>query len=206
MDSDLTLNPKPLPLTFVFVGRSGCGKGTQAKLLADYLKEKTPEVPVFYLETGQTFRDFLSRGNYSSSLAKEINKKGGLQPEFLAVWAWSHLLVENLRGDEHLVIDGTPRKAREAAVLDSAFKFYQRQKPFIIYINVSESWSRERLLARKRADDTTEDIEIRLAWFETEVVPAIDFFREKEDYSFVDVIGEQPIQDVHKEIISKIRN
>jgi len=192
------------PHTFVFIGRSGCGKGTQAKLLTEYLKEKTPDTPVFYMETGQTFRDFLSRNSYSSNLAKEINEKGGLQPEFLAVWAWSHILVENLRGDEHLVIDGTPRKAREAAVLDSAFKFYKREKPFIIYINVSKDWSKERLLLRKRADDTEEDIDQRLAWFETEVVPAIDYFRGSEDYRMIDVIGEQPIEEIHREIISKI--
>lgn len=194
------MNPK----TFVFIGRSGCGKGTQAKLLGDYLKEKTPEVPVFYMETGHVFRDFISRDSYSSNLAKEINEKGGLQPEFLAIWAWSHILVENLRGDEHLIIDGTPRKAREAAVLDSAFKFYKREKPFVIYINVSKDWSRERLLSRKRLDDTKADIEKRLEWFESEVMPAIDYFRGNEEYSFVDILGEQPIEAIHKELVAKI--
>lgn len=206
-DYKLEASSYKLPQTFVFIGRSGCGKGTQAKLLMEYLKENKSENPVFYLETGQTFRDLLTRGTYTSELAKAVNAKGGLQPEFLAVWAWSHLFVENLRGDEHLVIDGTPRKAREAAVLDSAMKFYGRGRPYIIHVNVSAEWSRERMLARKRADDTNDDIEERLMWFETDVVPAIDFFREKSDeYHFLELNGESSIEEVHKELISKIFN
>jgi adenylate kinase family enzyme len=190
--------------TFIFIGRSGCGKGIQAKLLSEYLKEKTPNVPIFYLETGQTFRDLISRGSFTSNLAKEINEVGGLQPEFLAVWAWSHLLVENLRGDEHLIIDGTPRKLQEALVLDSALKFYKRYKSNIVYINVSKEGSRERLLSRKRADDTEDDIEKRLAWFETDVVPAIEVFRNNDDYNFIEIKGERTIQEIHKELIEKI--
>ena len=47
------------PQTFVFIGRSGCGKGTQAKLLQDVLKEKNPDQEIFYIETGANFRKFL---------------------------------------------------------------------------------------------------------------------------------------------------
>lgn len=194
------------PHTFVFIGRSGCGKGTQAKLLIEKLKEKNAETPVFYLETGQVFRDLLARGTYTGNEAKAINNAGGLQPEFLAVWAWAHILVENMRGDEHLIIDGTPRKLHEAPVLDSAFKFYNRTKPFIVYVNVGEAWARERLMARKRGDDTAEDIEKRLAWFNSDVVPAINFFKDNENYRFIDVVGEQTVEEVHADIMKAIEH
>lgn len=191
------------PLTLVFIGRSGCGKGTQAKLIIEKIKEKDSR-DLFYLETGQSFRNFIATGNYSANLSKVINEEGGLQPEFLAVWAWAHLLVEEMKDDMHLVIDGTPRKPHEAQVFDSAMKFYRREKPIIIHINVSAEWSRKRLLERGRGDDNQSDIETRLKWFESDVIPAINFFRNNPEYNFIEVNGERDIEDVHEDLIGKI--
>lgn len=73
-------------------------------------------------------------------------EKGGLQPEFLAVWNWSSLFVEKMQGNEHLVLDGTPRKLDEAEVLDSAMRFYGREKPFVIFLDVSKEFSITRFL------------------------------------------------------------
>lgn len=190
--------------TFILIGRSGCGKGTQGKLLEAYLQKKSPDTSVFYLETGQAFRNFLSIPGYSSLLAKEVNAEGGLQPEFLAVWAWAHLLIENFKGNEHLIIDGTPRKLREAAVLDSAMKFYKRERPHVLFINVSREWSREKLLARKRSDDETVQIERRLNWFEGEVLPALSFFKDNPEYRFRKINGEQTVEEVNAEILVAI--
>ncbi len=102
--------------TFVFIGRSGCGKGTQAKLLMEHLKQVEPERAVYYLETGAKFREFLDKGYPSSELARRRMDAGERQPDFLAVYMWSHLFVENMKGDEPLVLDGTPRSILEAQV------------------------------------------------------------------------------------------
>lgn len=189
---------------YIFIGRSGCGKGTQAKLLIEKLKTDYDNKEIYYLETGQSFRNFLSVDTYSSLLSKKINEEGGLQPEFLAVWAWSHLLVENLKDGQSLIIDGTPRKKHEATVLDSAFKFYGYNLPTIININVSREWSREKLLARGRNDDNNDDIEARLNWFDTDVIPAIEFFKNNPEYKYVEINGEQTVEDVHRELTEKV--
>lgn len=191
------------PMTIVFIGRSGCGKGTQAKLLIETIKKKDQR-ELYYLETGQSFRNFIATGNYSALLSKKINEDGGLQPEFLAVWAWAHLLIEQMKDDMHLVIDGTPRKPHEAQVFDSAMKFYGRIKPTIVHINVSEDWSRERLMSRGRGDDNKDDIDARLQWFKSDVVPAINFFKNNADYKYVEVNGEQSIEEVQRELIEKL--
>lgn len=197
------MNPK----TFIFIGCSGCGKGTQAKLLQEYIKEHFSNQKILYAESGDEFRNFLKGDSYTSSLAKEINKEGKLQPAFLSIWVWASFLIKNLNSEQYLIIDGTPRKLNEAYVLDEALRFYKRDSVYVIYINVKRQWAMERLKARKREDDKGDDnIRKRLDWFETSVAPAINFYRENLDYTFLEINGEQPIKNVHSEIIEKLQN
>ena len=194
------------PLNFIFMGRSGCGKGTQARLLQDHLKKIDPSREIFYLETGAGVREFNKQSSYTSELSKKVYQSGGLQPEFLSIWVWSSLLVKFMKPDIHLIVDGTPRRLDEARALDSAFEFYDRGKPYFIFLDVSREWSRERLLARNRIDDHAADIDSRLNWYETDVKPAIDFFRDSSSYNFVSVNGEQAPESVQRELLKKIFN
>lgn len=195
-------------ITAIFIGRSGCGKGTQADLLVEAIKKHDSEHSVLYVEMGASFRNFLKESSHSSALSRDVYKKGELQPEFLAVRMWADALVTYMNGNEHVVLDGTPRKQREAMVLESAFQFYGREKPFVIHLDVSEAWSRERLAGRGRADDVNEDeVAKRLAWFETDVKPAIDWYRnEAQGYNFLEINGERPIEDIHQDIVRAVLN
>lgn len=190
--------------TFIFIGRSGCGKGTQVELLISQLKE-TSDREIFYLETGQKFREFVKEPNYTSGLSYDVMQTGARQPDFLAAHIWSHLMIQKYNGRQHFVIDGTPRSRNEALMLDTAMKFYKIEKPVIVYINVSHDWAKARLAERGRADDKKlSEVEKRLAWFEKDVMPAVEYYRENPDYEFLDIKGEQSIEDVHKEIMSYV--
>ena len=190
--------------TFIIFGPSGSGKGTQAELLIEYLKKTDPNRQTFYIETGQRFREFAKDNSYTAKLVKEIIDHGSLAPEFLPIWMWTDFLVKNISGNEHLILDGLSRVVHEAPVLDSAMRFYKRENPFVISIEVSERWSTERLLSRARTDDTLEDIKNRLSWYKKSVTPAIDYFKNDPYYKFVEVNGEQTIPEVHKEIMGKL--
>jgi len=187
---------------FIFFGRSGCGKGTQAKLLADFLKVKGREV--IYIETGNQFREFIKTENYSGKLAGDILRDGRLIPIFLPIWIWTDILVKNFSGDQDLVLDGICRRKEEAIALDSAFDFYKIEKPNIILMNVSKDWSFTRMMERKRLDDSPEKIKNRLDWYEKSVMPSIDYFREKPGCNFIEINGEQSIENVHKDIIKAL--
>ncbi len=193
------------PQIFLFFGRSGSGKGTQADLLIKHLKENDPTRNVVYVETGQRVRDFIAKGTYSSKLVSDIVNNGGLLPAFFPVWLWSSVFVENIKGNEHLVLDGLSRRDIEAPVLASALEFYGFKNPQIIVINVSKDWAKARLLSRKRADDSDEKINRRLGWFDEQVIPAIQVFRDNPAYSVFDIEGEQPIEKVHQDILTKLR-
>jgi adenylate kinase family enzyme len=191
--------------TFIFMGRSGCGKGTQADLLQEFLKKNDSEREILYIETGKRFRSFISQDSYSSQISRSMMEKGVLQPEFLAIYTWTGALIEGMKEDEHLIIDGTPRKLHEAEVLDTALQFYKRGKPHFIFMNVSREWSEERLKNRGRGDDAVELIQKRSDWYDTDVVPAINYFRDNSNFHFLDINGEQTIEEVHQEILIKLQ-
>lgn len=185
---------------FVFIGRSGCGKGTQASGLEAGLRRAEPEKSIIHLETGKLFRQFIQGQNYTNEISNRIYKDGGLQPEFLTVHLWSDFFVSEMKKDANIIIDGTPRRLNEAVVLDTAFRFYGIDKPDIIYLNVSREWSRERMMERNRVDDNKHDIESRLDWFDTEVMPAIDYYRENAAYRFHDIDGQRTIEAIGVDI------
>ena len=81
MDTKQAIEP------YVFVGRPGAGKGTQAALLIEYFKQQNPSQPVLYMETGALLREFKARDNYTSRLTQEVIDAGGggMTLVFLAV-------------------------------------------------------------------------------------------------------------------------
>src|SRR5262249_5735421 len=179
--------------TFIFIGRSGCGKGTQVALLQEYIKKQDHKRNIFYIETGERFRQFIKEDSLSSRLAAEIYKTGNRQPDFIAVWMWSHLLVERMTGEEHVIFDGTPRSLQEAQIIDTAMTFYNRERQHVIYLNISRETSKARMIGRRRMDDINEEeIERRLNWFESDVIPAVDYFRKYPKYNFIELAAGKP--------------
>jgi adenylate kinase len=189
---------------FILIGRSGSGKGTQAPLLIESLKQADPQRGVLHIETGAEMRKFIQGQTATRRMAKGITESGGLQPEFIAIYQWTNVLVNHYNGTDHLVFDGSPRKLHEAGALDSIFNFYGIEKPWIIYLNVDVDEIHARLLKRGRNDDTREAIERRLAWFETDVAPTIQFYRTSPDYRFLDINGVGPVETIHSNIVQRI--
>lgn len=194
------------PQTFIFLGRSGCGKGTQARKIEKYLKTEDKNRDVLYLEMGDLFRNFWKKENYTNSISKKLMEKGDLQPAFLQIYLWTNYLLDNLKENEHLIVDGTPRRVTDAEAMDSAFKFYGRTRPNFIFLDVSREWAKKRILERVKAQGREEDfdeevIDSRLDWYDEFVEPSINFFRDDPFYNFVEINGEQSIEEVHQEIL-----
>ncbi|MCF7843997.1 nucleoside monophosphate kinase [Candidatus Gracilibacteria bacterium] len=189
---------------FVLIGRSGSGKGTQSELLKNALESKGVE-RVVNVTTGAGFRDFITKDTYVAKLAREVNDTGGLQPEFLAVWGWSNIFINILQGGETIILDGAPRKPFEVHVLHSAINFFGYHKPIIIYLETTESVSREHIAKRGRADDKIEsDVNNRMDWFETDVLPTLDVYFNDPRYTVLRINGNQTIDEVHNEIMQKL--
>lgn len=190
-------------LTAIFLGPQGSGKGTQVGLLKDYLAKHDPERPVMHLDMGASLREFGKSGGYTQELVHASLLRGELQPAFLSSYLMAKFFVENLKGDEHLVIDGFPREIVQAEIFDTAMRFYKRE-PFLLLINISDDEAVARLLKRGRADDTEESIRHRLSWSRAQVMPTVEAYRKNPLYRVMDVDGARPVEEVHQDILRKL--
>ena len=191
------------PIACLFIGRSGCGKGTQVELFIKKIQEVNG-LKTFRIETGSLLRELATKNSFTAEKTKKILDKGGLMPESLVIGLWSTFLIEKYSGKENLVFDGLGRKLQEASILDGALSFYDIPRYKVIYINVSREWGIKRLLSRGRKDDTEQDIKNRMNWFDTEVMKSINFFQNNKNCEFIDVNGEQTIEQVYAELSKKI--
>ncbi|MEK7142462.1 MAG: nucleoside monophosphate kinase [Patescibacteria group bacterium] len=192
------------PLVFILIGRAGCGKGTQADLLMEYLK-KNNYTDAVYIYVGSGLRDFIKKNSsLTSKLADEIMQKGDMEPSFLSVWALSDELIKKMNKNTSLVIDGFPRNLTEAEIIDEAIGFYGLKNIYPIFIETSREDSRKRLLNRGRSDDTEVAIKRRLDYFDEYVQPVIDYYEKESKFRLTRVSGEQGIEGVHQEILEKI--
>jgi adenylate kinase len=187
---------------FVLIGRSGSGKGTQAQLLKDYLNSKGADTKHF--TTGGEFREFVEKDNFVSKTAKASYEKGDLFPEFLAIYNWTNIFIKNVDENTSVILDGAPRRVDEAKLLNDAFSYLGYENLVPIYFDISRTGSKNRLLSRGRSDDVEKNIEARLDWFDLEVLPVVDFYKEKYGESFIHLDAEKSVEEIFEELKSKI--
>ncbi|MFA5249374.1 MAG: nucleoside monophosphate kinase [Candidatus Paceibacterota bacterium] len=214
-------------LAICLLGRPGSGKGTQAKLIvekfnlayfgsgqvlrerqqaSDYTGEKLKEV----MEKGQLVPSFIASKLWTDKLEE-------------------YKANSDLKG---FVLDGSPRTIPEAKLLDEALVWYRWQIDKVFLVDISKETSFNRLAKRRqcvkcgrltpyeekysnikvcdqcggefvvRLDDNPESIRERLAIYDKEMEPILDFY-EKQG-KLVKINGEQPIEAVFEDILKNL--
>lgn len=154
---------------------------------------------------GAGLRKFGEGNTYTHQKVHESLLRGELQPAFITGSVMAQILIDTMRGDEHLVFDGFPRTTVQLSDFNSAIEFYQREAPTILNVVVPEGESIKRLLARGRNDDTEAVIRNRLAWSKAQVEPTIGWFRTHEPYRVVDIDGVGSIDEIQSRILRALR-
>lgn len=193
------------PQTVIFIGPQGSGKGTQISRLSDSLRIADPACRVADVQSGRRFRSFAQiESGYTADRIAETLDTGVLQPLFLSVTLWGQDMVQLVDPDCHVLIDGFPRAVPEAIVLDTAFEFYRRDHVSVVFLDTPEDIVRERMMARKRPDDTPESIEERLRWYREKTLPVVEFYRNRPHTSLIRVDGASDVDTVARAIAEQL--
>lgn len=187
------------PLTVVFFGIQGSGKGTQASLLEDFLVRNSDE-NVLRLEMGERLRGFASGSGESNKRVNAVMSGGGLLPAFIPSHVITSFFLNEFSGREHLLFDGVARRIEQATVLDDALAFYDRIDYDVIQIDLPMEDARARMALRHRDDDAEVQIQKRFEWYEKETVPALAELKRRGRKVHV-IDGRPGIEEIHQEVL-----
>lgn len=180
--------------TIFFTGKPGCGKGTQAKFLA----EKTGWQVV---SAGEELRAIAAEDTLLGRRVKSEVDAGVLVPYWFVTFLYLKTL-STLKDGESLILDGFNRKVPEAETIIESMQWLER--PFtILNIQISDEEMRRRLALRRdiegRADDAVESVlEERLREYREHTEPAIEIFRNAG--MMLEINGEQAPEKVAEDI------
>mgnify|MGYP003336819915 FL=1 len=190
------------PVTVLFFGSQGAGKGTQVKMLIDFLKTKSDH-NVIHIDMGQELRNMRDGGSYAGKLTGEVIDQGIRMPDFMPTYLQTKKLVDNLTGQEHIIADGLARGADQTRAFDDAMNFFKRDNFQIINLVINDDTAVKRLMARGRNDDTEEAIRRRLAWTKTDVLPQLELLQSR-GRTIHEIDGEPDVDTIHNNILSAL--
>jgi adenylate kinase len=184
---------------FIILGPAGSGKGTQSKLLLKKFKS------LYYIYTGDLLRNLASKNTDTGKRIKKVLSSGELVIDEIAAALWINSVSLNVKQNQGILLDGSPRRVEEAATLFDFLKFLDRVKNTQIFIiNISGKESIKRLIKRRRKDDRVNEIKRRLAWYKINVIPELNYLKRK-GIKITKINGEQSIEDVFKDILKTIK-
>ena len=205
---------------YVIMGAQGCGKGTQAKLLAS-------RFDLIHISVGDICRWNIQSHTKLAARIKRIIDAGKLVPDEIVEE------VIRRRLDEHdwnygFVLDGFPRNRPQAEFFLESYDI-----DAVILIDIPDEVVFQRIQARRlcsrcgldynlihhrpavenrcdvcgglleiRSDDRREAIQARLADYHAQTRPVVDLFRSKELVMEVD--GTVKAEDLHEEICARL--
>lgn len=210
----------------ILMGGPGAGKGTQASNLQK-------EFGLLQIATGDLFRENLSKETELGLLAKKYMDAGELVPDEVTV-AMVEERLSRPDCAAGALLDGFPRTIPQAKALEKMLAENGEKVNIVPYIHVDKEVLLRRLSGRwtcrenghvfheifnppavsgicdydgsplyQRDDDTAETQKRRIEVYFEQTAPLLDYYREKG--LLVEINGEQPIDEVQKDLVEAIR-
>lgn len=186
----------------VFYGSEGSGKGTQAKLLSEKLS-------LSVLTSGDLVREAAGadKGMIGETCRKSL-AAGKYVPDSEMYVLWKKKLKG--AGKYGWIMDGFPRNVRQARFLVRKTDKYGYTIDKVYYLKISEDESYKRLIKRGRRlhegngeiHDSPKRIKERLSIYKEGEKGVLNYFKKLGILEEID--GERPIDEIHKDIISRL--
>ena len=179
------------PHTIFFIGKPGCGKGDQARMLSEKTGWKV-------FTAGNEFREMATLEMPVGQKIKSEMSAGLLLPSWLPMY----LFLKNifvLSENENVIFDGFARKVPEAVLVIDSLKWLNRSFS-VLHLNVSDEEIKKRLALRKekegRADDNV--VDERLKEYREYTAPVVEMFRKAD--TLIEINGEQTREAIAEDI------
>lgn len=175
-----------------FIGPPGSGKTTQANLL-----EACGFKPI---NTGEILRSIALSGTQMSGEVATCIKKGHFVSPAITARLVSEEIIESKAQHSAISLDGSPRTMKEFEILHAKFVFST-----ILYLNISDEVSLNRLLIRGRSDDNAQVITERLSLFRIKTLEMLKHIHNGfPTIPLIMIDADQPIHAIHSHVIQVI--
>lgn len=178
----------------IILGAPGSGKGTQS---AEIIKQFNLK----HLSTGDMLRAEIEVGTELGLAAKTVMDKGELVSDDIILG----MVAEQVKASEKgMLFDGFPRTIAQAQGLDKLLTELGGKISHVIQLTVDNEEIIQRMLARGREDDNEETIRNRLAVFDNQTAPLIDYYRQQDKLSAV--LGSGTVEEIFARIQTLLSN
>ena len=179
----------------IFFGPPGAGKGTQAKIISDYLN-------VSHLSTGDILRKKLQDKDSLAKKLKEIMSSGNLvSDDILNSIVASRLKNEKKNG---FILDGYPRTLQQSSFLNKYLVETSNSINYIFNIQINFEILKYRILKRSteesREDDNINVIETRYNEYINSTQKVSNFYKDKYSSIFYELDGSLQIEEITEKI------
>ncbi|HQU08249.1 MAG: hypothetical protein B7X04_02460 [Parcubacteria group bacterium 21-54-25] len=181
--------------TIFFLGKPGCGKGTQAR----HLSRRT-EWPI--ISAGAQFREIATENSPVGRKIKNEIDSGALAPHWFAMYLYQKSLF-SVPENQSVIFDGFNRKLEEARLVVDSLTWLNR--PFVVInLVISDELVRTRIETRSRSEKRGDDqsVETRLEEYYTYTQQAIELFRA--EHMLVDIDGAQDEDTIAADICTAL--
>jgi len=182
-------------IALLFVGPPACGKGTNAKRLAQELEGA-------YFSTGDAFRERRKNDPEFERKAGHILDSGGLLSDTFVVQTFQHWLQQN-RHFRYVILDGVIRTVPQAEMIILLLRDYRYQTISTLLFNLPDEVCVQRMLNRQkenqgRADDREGVIKMRLKNYEAHLVDLKNHLYYRTN--LVPINANRAIEEVYSEV------
>tara|TARA_B100000575_G_C23039310_1_gene598169 strand:+ start:33 stop:605 length:573 start_codon:yes stop_codon:yes gene_type:complete len=179
----------------IFFGPPGAGKGTQAKIVSDYLN-------ISHLSTGDILRKKLKENDNLAIELKEIMSSGNLVSDDILNSIVSSRLTSEV--NVGFILDGYPRTLNQSEYLNNFLLETSNSINYIFNIQINFETLKERILKRSseesRDDDNINVLETRYNEYLNSTQKVTNYYKQNNSNIFYEIDGSLQIDEITQKI------